>query len=282
MPMRLMPGSSMEYPMNRPRVKLLLMLSAALFFFNCEKLEPEADNPLDPDNPDYDPPEVLISEGPAEGEIVDTSAVTFQWTGNELVTSYRYRFDSEVWSDWFSSTSVSLDYLDEGDHSFSLQSQYETGDTSVVLNVSFVVDAVTGPALMFYPRRHIASIGETVTFQIMAEEVENLTAAEFSISFDPAELVVASISQGTMFTGNGESIFFSEYDNLQGTITISAGLLGGENPSVSGTGDLVTVEVSVLQVGETELTFDGSEVFRDPDNNSISVNITVNGLITAQ
>ncbi len=64
--MRLMPGSSMEYPMNRPRVKLLLMLSAALFFFTCEKLEPVADNPLDPDNPDYDPPEVLISEGPAE------------------------------------------------------------------------------------------------------------------------------------------------------------------------------------------------------------------------
>ncbi len=278
--MRLMPGSSMEYPMNRPRVKLLLMLSAALFFFTCEKLEPVADNPLDPDNPDYDPPEVLISEGPAEGETIETSAVTFQWTGNELATSYRYRFDSEVWSDWFSSTSVSLDYLDEGDHSFAVQSQYETGDTSVVLYVSFVVDAVTGPALMFYPRRHIASVGETVTFQILAEEVEDLTAAEFSISFDPADLEIISITQGSMFTESGESIFHAE--NGSGTLYILTAILGGENPSVSGTGDLVTIEVSVVQTGETELTFDGSEVFRDPENNSISVNSAVNGLVVVE
>ena len=119
--------------------------------------------------------------------------------------------------------------------------------------------------------------GETLTLT-----ETGVNTAEFSISFDPADIVVESISQGTMFTGNGESIFFSEYDNLQGTITISAGLLGGENPSVSGTGDLVTVEVSVVQAGETELTFDGSEIFRDPDNNDVLINETVAGLVVVE
>jgi hypothetical protein len=58
--------------------------------------------------------------------------------------------------------------------------------------------------------------------------------------------------------------------------------LGGENPSVSGTGDLVTVEVSVIQTGETELTFDGTEVFRDPDNNDVLINETVAGLVVTE
>jgi hypothetical protein len=133
---------------------------------------------------------------------------------------------------------------------------------------------------MFYPRRHLASVGETVTFQILAEEVEDLTAAEFTISFDPADLEIISITQGSMFTGSGESIFHAE--NGSGTLSILTAILGGENPSVSGTGDLVTVEVSVVQAGETELTFNGSEVFRDPDNNNVSINETVAGLVVVE
>jgi plastocyanin len=271
----------MEYPMNRPRVKLLLMLSAALFFVTCEKLEPEADNPLDPDNPDYDPPEVLISEGPAEGEIVDTSAVTFQWTGNELVTSYRYRFDSEVWSDWTSNTSASYYYLDEGDYSFSVQSQYETGDTSVVLNVSFVVDAVTGPALMFYPRRHEAQVGETVTFQILAEEVSNLAAAEFSISYDPDEIEITAIYEGSIFTDLG-NVFFLVDNGSEGEATISTAVWGESSPSAEGTGVLAALEVKAKVTGSLVVSFDGSEVFRDPDNNDVSINETVGGLVVVE
>jgi hypothetical protein len=131
---------------------------------------------------------------------------------------------------------------------------------------------------MFYPRRHLASVGETVTFQILAEEVEDLTAAEFTISFDTTDLEIISITQGSMFTESGESIFHAE--NGPGTLTILTAILGGENPSVSGTGDLVTIEVSVVQTGETELTFDGSEIFRDPENNNLSILESVNGLIS--
>jgi hypothetical protein len=83
-----------------------------------------------------------------------------------------------------------------------------------------------------------------------------------------------------MFTESGESIFHAE--NGSGTLSILTAILGGENPSVSGTGVLVTVEVSVVQTGETELTFDGSEVFRDPENNNITILEKVNGLVVVE
>jgi len=251
----------------------------ALLLWTCgEEFQP--DNPLDPETPDYESPTVIFVASISDGDTLETETVTFGWTGNELVTAYRYKLDNYNWSAWTADTTATFDYLDEGDHSVSIQSSYSSGDTSSVASVLFIVDAVTGPALMFYPRRHLASVGETVTFQILAEEVEDLTAAEFTFSFDPEDLEIISITQGSMFTESGESIFHAETGS--GTLSILTAILGGENPSVSGTGDLVTVEVSVVQTGETELTFDGSEVLRDPENNTISVNITVNGLVQVQ
>ena len=255
-----------------------IALSAILFWTCGEEFQP--DNPLDPETPDYESPTVIFVASISDGDTLETETVTFGWTGNELVTAYRYKLDSDVWSAWSADTTATFDYLDEGDHNVSIQSSYLSGDTSSVASVSFVVDAVTGPALMFYPRRHLASVGETVTFQILAEEVEDLTAAEFTISFDTTDLEIISITQGSMFSGSGESIFHAE--NGSGTLSILTAILGGENPSVSGTGDLVTVELSVLQVGETELTFDGSEVFRDPDNNDVLINETVAGLVLVE
>ena len=80
--------------------------------------------------------------------------------------------------------------------------------------------------------------------------------------------------------GNGESIFFSEYDNQQVIFTISAGLWGGVNPSVSSIGNLVTIEVVAHQVGEMKLIFDGSEMFRDLENNNNPIMKMVGGFIT--
>ncbi len=260
--------------------KILIGLIGTVVFWSCEKLEPIADNPLDPDNPNYVPPAVTITSGPSDGEIVDTSSVTFKWIGNEYVTSYRYKFINQNWSHWSTNRFATFNYLNEGGHRLSVQSRYITGDTSLVVTVNFTINAVQGPALMFYPRRHIASVGETVTFQILAEEVENLTAAEFTISFDPADLAITSISQGAIFTGNGESIFHTE--NGSGTLSILTAILGGENPAVSGTGDLVIIEVSLLQTGETQLIFNGSEIFKDPENNNITILETVDGYIQSQ
>ena len=68
------------------------------------------------------------------------------------------------------------------------------------------------------------------------------------------------------------------------SIMVPGSMLWGQNYSLSfdGEDDYATVEVSVLQVGETEVTFDGSEVFRDPDNNDVLINETVAGLVVVE
>ena len=48
---------------------------------------------------------------------------------------------------------------------------------------------------MFYPRRHFAQAEETVTFQIMAEEVTNLMMSEIHLEYDPTKFEIISVFQ---------------------------------------------------------------------------------------
>jgi len=262
--------------------KLLILILYIIIILSCDKIEPIQDNPLDSDNPDYDSPSVTLISAPTEGETINVYDISLSWTGNENVTDYRWKFEDGAWVDWSNITSVDWYYLDEGQHSFSLQSRYSTGDTSSILTRSFIVDAVEGPALMFYPRAHFISSDTVITFKIMAEEVANLTAADFSINYDPDHVEITSVTQGTIFTASEESIFFTEYDNSTGTLSVLTANLGGDEPAVSGTGVLIEIQMNVISTSSSELTFDGSETFRDALNNSINISATVNGLVTSQ
>ena len=113
--------------------KFFILLLGIIVFWSCEEIVVDQDNPLDPGNPDYESPFVNIISGPSGGEVIDEPQVTFEWEGNELVTEYRQKFDEQAWGDWSNQTSVVLQYLDEGDYSFAIQSRYASGDTSSVL-----------------------------------------------------------------------------------------------------------------------------------------------------
>ena len=202
--------------------------------------------------------------------------------GNQESMLFRTQLDQEGWTEWLSDHSASYSHLNEGAHRFKVQAMYTTGEESDIVEVYFIVDAVHGPALLFYPRRHITQIGEKVIFMVMAEEVTNLTATEFTISFNPVALQVTDITQGTFFSNSGDALFFEDINQQNGTVTISAGFVGGENPAVVGTGSIAIIEVMALQQGQTTLEFDGSEVFRDPVDENISISETVSGLVVVE
>ena len=103
-------------------------------------------------------------------------------------------------------TSIILDYLDEGTHRFQLQGEYPTGDISDIIEINFNVDAVLGPALIFFPRRHFTTQGNTVTFQVIAEEVYDLTGMEMIIQYNPEHIGVEAVRQGSIFTGFGDVV----------------------------------------------------------------------------
>ena len=258
-----------------------IYLFILLFALNCEDTVPIRDNPLDDEGGDYIPPIISLLDI-VDGDTLYSESVEFTWEGNELVVDFRYKFDSFGWTDWNESTSATLSYLDEGVHQLSVQSRYLSGDTSDVASVSFVVDAVGGPALMFYPRRHFAQAGEIVTFQILAEEVTNLMMSEIHLEYDHSMLEIMSISQGSFFQNGQNSIFLYEINAEAGAIQINTTLLDGDTPSISGTGDLAELQVKLLQSGSTTVSFNGSDAFIDPDNNDIIILEKISGLVVTE
>ena len=259
-----------------------LFIVFILLFWSCEEIVVQQDNLLDPGNPEYDPPVITFVSGPGGGETISTSEATFSWEGNDLVSEYRTKINNDPWGDWADHTSITLQYLDEGGYTFSIQGRYTTEDTSAVISNNFSVDAVQGPALMFYPRANFSSVGSNVTFQVLAEEVTSLTAAQFNVTFDPSKLEIVSVTQGSLLQISGESIFSTDFDNQAGSLSVITAALGGDLPSVDGTGVLLELVLEVKATGTSNLEFDGTELLRDPDNNNISISETVNGLVISE
>jgi hypothetical protein len=260
--------------------KLFVYILFFFFILSCDDVVPIQDNPLDPGNEDYVEPTVTFLSELNNGDIVSTETLSLAWQGNELVTEYRYKLDSFSWTDWFEGASVTLEYLDEGEHIISIQSRYLSGDTSEVVSRLFIVDAVDGPSLIFFPRRHISTQGETVTFHVLAEEVTALMAAEIHLGFDQSKLEIISVTQGSLFQNSQESIF--SYELSSGSIEVLTTLLSSSSPSVSGTGDLIQIEVKSLQPGLASIYFNSNNRFRDPNNLNISIREFVNARVEVQ
>jgi hypothetical protein len=259
-------------------VKNLYILLLFIFFLSCaDDFVP--DNPVDPENPDYIPPIVSIVSGLTENEVLTVERFTINFSGNELSMLFRTKIDSSNWTGWFSSTSQTVDFIDEGSHNFYVQGRYTTGDTSNIVWIPFEVDAVQGPALMFLPRRHIVSIGEKINFKIKAEEVYNLAGAEFHLSYDPALLSVESVISGDVFSASGSPIFLYEDKPESGLLTITSATWGQGISSYTGTAVIADIEFEVQSVGEIDIFFDGTEVFRDLENETIIINETIHGRI---
>ncbi len=259
-------------------MKSLLLILLTVFLLSCAD-EFVPDNPVDPENPDYIPPIVSIVSGLSENEILDVERFTITFSGNELSMLFRTKLDTNDWTGWFSSTSQTVDFLDEGNHDFYVQGRYTTGDTSNIVWVPFEVDAVQGPALMFLPRRHIVSIGEKIDFKITAEEVYNLAGAEFHLNYDPSLVSIESVISGDIFSTGGSPIFLFEDKPESGLLTITSATWGQGISSYTGTAVIANVEFEVQSVGEIDIVFDGTEVFRNSENETIIINETIHGRI---
>ena len=220
----------------------LVIYIILMIFFSCEDVQVEKDNPLDPDGGEYEAPTINLSTL-SEGDTLFSESINLVLDGNDLVSEYRFKLDQFDWSDWSIDSLITLEYLDEGEHSLSFQSRYSTGDTSQVSNVTFFVDAVSGPSLMFFPRRHILEIGEEATFLLKVEEITSFMAGEIHLSYDPSKIEIVSIMPGSIVEQYNESIFHFDIDNNNGQIDLLMTLLDSNLPSFSGTIDIAKLVV---------------------------------------
>ena len=176
---------------------------AFIFFvfimFACTTTEPLEDNPLDPDGGEYEVPSVVIVTDIDPWQTITNETFSFFLEGNELVVEYRIRLDNMDWTEWTDDNEFTVDYLDEGQHTIYAQSRYISATESEIVSFNFNVDAVTGPAIMFNPRRQYANEGDQITFTINAEEVNGLAGIEFILGFDPGQISVVNVSSGNIF-----------------------------------------------------------------------------------
>ena len=267
----------------------LIFLCALLFgSLNCDigtPTDPVRDNSLDPGNPDFIPPKTTILSGPGESETVTTADVTFTWTGNQPTSEFSYRLDDVVWSDWSDNTSTSYTFLDESSYTFEVKSRYPTGQEEEQPEArNFTVDAVKGPAFTFYKRHSFPKSGDSFSVDVIAEEVTNLFAASVEVLFNPNLLQVTGITaydnDGAFLKSNGGGVVpFFEFDNQLGRVRIDIGVAAGDPAGVTGSGALANIQFRTLRAGKSPLRFVSNPQMRDPDNNSITINMAADGIV---
>jgi hypothetical protein len=225
-------------------IPIILVVAILLGCSSHEELAPP-DNPFDPGNPDYVSPSVVVIDGPNEGEVLDVTSTFIEWEGNESATEYRYKFDTPDWSSWGASTSHTFDYLDEGNHSFEIQARSVNGDEQTDSQLlDFVVNAVAGPSAIVYPYKQAGNPGDTLVYQIMAEEVTDLFAVECNISIDDEYFELIEVIDGNILgEWGGEALRIQ--DVTESSVSLSLVAVEGVMASFTGSTSIITLIVRI-------------------------------------
>ena len=127
------------------------------------------------------------------------------------------------------------------------------------------------PALVFFPAAVNAVLGGSFTLDVYAMEVVNNAGSYIHISYDKTKLSLLSLNQGDFYAAAPEMLFYYEDDADAGQIDIYLGFVGVDSASISGTGQLATLEFTTLVGGQSTISFTTGSRFADPQNNPIQI-----------
>jgi len=267
--------------------KLLFRFWMALLIglFSCsphEELAPP-DNPLDPDNPDYEPPAVVITYGIMDGGVLMTDSATFSWEGNSITKDFSYRFDNGEWSNWTTIQTVTFSYLDEMAHRFEVRARGENDEIQEIPATSdFTTDAVDGASLILFPYRQTSNVGDTLTVAVMLEEVTNILGAEFTLTYDPTGFLFIDSQTGTFADSiQATGLQVVEVDPVLGKVSASVTAAAGSVKFFSGTASLLTIRLKTIKIGTYSLTL-GNGVLVDSNRQPAAVNRLRGGVVVVK
>ncbi len=269
------------YELSRLGIVVIILDSCDVFKTPVNSENPN-DNPFDPTNPDYQPPLATITQGPANGSVINNDYVTFSWTGNSSECQFSYALDNAEPSVWSSGKTVTFNYLDDGDHSFQVKARYSVDDVQESPSeITFNVNAIEGPALWIYHKKTITTINQNFSVDVVVEEVADLSMISVVLNFDPVYLSVQDyevLESSSMLAGK-ELIKVDSYDNISGKLTVYLALVDGSNTVLSGTGSIIRVSFLSLKRGTTEVEFCDDCYFRKSDNSAITIMNKVKSLV---
>jgi len=266
------------------------LLLFILFGLSCSEPELVLDNELDPENPDFIPPETtILSPFPIPGLTITDNMITIHWEGNNDSMEFQHQLDGNSWSAWNKNKYTSFNYLDEGEHAFLIRGRHLSGmEEELPDTLQFSVNAIDGPSLRIFPLFTEIPNGEDFNVEVWAEEVVNVAAMEIVLRYELQKLEIEEddIAIGDFFSSNGGSILnFSsiEEEGDYGEITINIGVYSGDPESVSGSRPVISITPTAIMSGTTDLELlEGDIICREPDNDDIEIEDTVNGVVVVQ
>ena len=204
------------------KIKTLIIgifLILTFLISSCEVINTQVDvnvddNPQDVENPDYEPPLAIITEG--ADSIITDDFVTFKWTGNSDDCEFSYKLDNDNWSKWKSDSVVTYDYLDEITHLFQVKAKFLTDSVqNIPTTVPFTVNAIEGPALWLHNKKIETSVNDIFFVYIVAEEVIDLAMISLIVNFNPTYLSIQDyeISVNDSILEKSAVICVPKYDN---------------------------------------------------------------------
>ena len=223
-----------------------------------------------------------------EGSTINQPEITLNWSLGSSANYLTYQLLNAEYSPYANInsddslfTSISYEYLDDSredeSYIFRLNANSVDGSEYGWQEVSFQVDAIQPNGLYIFPRQQTISNSDSLNFDIMLEEIDNVRSIYIELEYDMDVFSVdsESITKGEAFTNcDGSLLLVNENSDQFGILKINISFLGDSCNGFEGSGILVTVKMDPLQsVMESEslLKINHNSSFRDIDNNEINI-----------
>jgi len=127
------------------------------------------------------------------------------------------------------------------------------------------------------------SVGDTDSIELYCYEVDSVGGAHLQIAFDSEVIMIDTVEHGEFFmNGNTAPIMITDQGQEEGFLNV---FLFYEpsltSVSASGTKAMARVIFTVKDEGSAPLVYTEQTVFRNPDNNTISLNTFGEGSVNA-
>ncbi|MGH9623400.1 MAG: cohesin domain-containing protein, partial [Bryobacteraceae bacterium] len=136
--------------------------------------------------------------------------------------------------------------------------------TSLLLS-AFLLAGTTGAfgySISVSPASQDVSVGQTFAVDVDIDQIQNVGAFQFSLSFDPQILSAQSVTAGPLLP-DGTTFFPGTIDNNTGSIAQVTGLLGALTTG-SGQTVLATVQFAALGAGTSPINLSDLELLVSP------------------
>ena len=139
------------------------------------------------------------------------------------------------------------------------------------------------PTIFFHPAELSLTVGDTDSLELYSYEVDSVAGAHLQVAFDSEVIRIDTVKYGEFFmNGNSAPIMLTDQGQEEGFLNVYLFYEPSlTSTSASGTEAMARVIFTVKDEGSAPLVYTQQTVFRNPDNNTISLNTFGEGSINA-